>query len=391
MALSSRSFAWALALLAGGCATIHRQPFTLAEQNAATIPGMAEVRFWGDAPDAAARMRPPIAAAGGPVTMLALSGGAENGAYGAGLLNGWTRSGARPEFAIVTGVSTGALIAPLAFLGSRYDAAVAQVFTTISAKNIYRTRFPLAIPGSDSIASTKPLAQLIEHYATPELIAAVAREHARGRRLFVGTANLDAGRTVVWDMGAIAASAAPDHEALFRRVLLASASVPAIFPPVAIDATANGRLVRELHVDGGTTAQALTVPGALVAADAPAPDSGRLSLYLLVDDRLGGDFHFIHAKLGPILQQAFTLNAQSATLELVQVSYLYARAHAIGFHLSYIGNEFPIGPNKSFDTAYMNRLYAYGLARGLTGAAAWQDRPPSAQEQAGRAPIGRHR
>ena len=371
--------------LSSACATIERAPFTRAQQDTAVIPGIPDARFWADGDDTAARLAPPIGRDGRRIAMLALSGGSDDGAYGAGLLNGWSQSGRRPAFDIVTGVSTGALIAPFAFLGSRHDAALTQVYTTISARDIYRARFPLAIPGSTSAASTKPLARLIARYATDALIDEVAREHGRGRRLFVGTVNLDAQRMVVWDMGAIAASAAPNRRMLFRQVLLASASVPAVFPPVPIDAVSGGRLIRELHVDGGTVGQVLTVPAQLVIGDRPAPDSGRLTLYVLVNNRLGGDFQIVRPKVVPILKRALALDLQSALVAQIDTSYLYARDHGVDFNLSYIGNEFPSSAAPPFNTAYMRRLYAYGLARGRMGDF-WRKRPPdAAQQQAGKA------
>lgn len=312
--------------------------------------------------------------------MLALSGGADEGAYGAGLLTGWSQSGKRPDFTIVTGVSTGALIAPFAFLGPSEDATISHLYTSISAKDVYHARFPLAIPGSTSAASTKPLARLIANAVTPAIVDRIAAEHRRGRRLFVGTANLDAQRMVIWDMGAIAAGMLPNRVALFRQILLGSSSIPAIFPPVVIDAVADGRPVRELHVDGGTSAQFLSVPRQLVIDDAPAPDSTRLTLYLLVNNRLGGDFKLVKPKTIPILRRAFALNQQSALLSLVGTSYLYAHEHGIGWNLSFIGNEVEAS-DTLFDTAYMRRLYAYGLARGQAGGK-WRSRPPGGPEQA---------
>ena len=374
----------AAALAVAGCATISRVPFTQAQQRDAVLPGLPDARFWADASDAARRMAPPIRVAGGPVTMLALSGGADEGAYGAGLLNGWTLSGKRPDFSIVTGVSTGALIAPFAFLGPRRDAELAAVFTTIGAKDVYRARFPLAIPGSVSAASTRPLRQLIDRHVTPALVDEVAAEHRRGRRLFVGTANLDAQRMVVWDMGAIAASARPDRVALFRRVLLASSAIPAIFPPVVIEAESGGRPIRELHVDGATSAQFLSVPRQLVTDDADAPDSGRLTLFIIVNNRLGADFRIVRPKTLPILRRAFALSQRSALISLVNVSYLYAREHGVDYNLSFIGNDVPAS-DRLFDTAYMRGLYAYGYRRGRTGAF-WNKRPPGGDEQADNSP-----
>lgn len=365
----------ALALTA--CSTISRPPFTAGQSAEARIADIPDARFWADAPEAAERMRP-VAPAGARVTMLALSGGADEGAYGAGVLNGWTQSGTRPTFTIVTGVSTGALIAPFAFLGQDGDAEVARLYTSIAAGDIFRPRFPLAIAGSTSVASTAPLRRLLAREVTPALVERIAAAHRAGRRLFVATANLDAQRPVIWDMGAIAASAAPGKVALFRQVLLASSSIPVFFPPVAIDAVAGAAMVRELHVDGGTTAGILTVPPQLLAEDRPVPDAGRLDVYLLMNSRLGGDFQLVTPRLAPILRRSAALNQQATLLTLAQASHAYARRHAIGWHLAFIGND--IAPSsRLFDTAYMRRLYAYGLERGRRGA--WVDHPPEGAEQ----------
>ena len=225
----------ALAAALPGCATIHRSAFSEDQSALAAIPGIPDARFWADAPDAGRKMTAAYSAADGQTQMLALSGGSDNGAFGAGLLNGWSKSGTRPEFTTVTGVSTGALIAPLAFLGRDQDAVLTRLFTEVSAKNIFKNRFLLAVPFSPSVASTTPLAAMIDATMTDALIDRIGAENARGRRLFVGTANIDAQRSVIWNMGAIAASKAPSHYALFRQVLLASASIPGLFPPVIID------------------------------------------------------------------------------------------------------------------------------------------------------------
>ena len=180
-----------------GCATAHRVTFNRADQLHAVIPHVAASRFWSDSLDDDKDSLPPHRA-GEPMTVLALSGGSDDGAYGAGFLNGWTRSGVRPEFTIVTGVSTGSLIAPFAFLGSAYDAQLTAAYTKTDAHDVYHTRFPLAIPFATSVATTKPLSHLIRAYYTDAVIDAVASQHRRGRRLFVGTTNL--GRTKKCDL-----------------------------------------------------------------------------------------------------------------------------------------------------------------------------------------------
>ncbi|WP_421846931.1 patatin-like phospholipase family protein [Novosphingobium sp.] len=369
----------AATLALAGCATIHREPFNETQQTEATIPGMPGARFWADAPGAARLMAPAYAGAGGDRSMLALSGGSDNGAYGAGLLEGWTKSGTRPEFAVVTGVSTGALIAPFAFLGPDQDATLEKLFTTISAKNIYKNRFPLAIPFSPSIASTKPLARMIGVVMTDALIDRIAAEHARGRRLFVGTANLDAQRMVIWNMGAIAASTAPGRYALFRQVLLASSAIPAFFAPVMIKARAQGREISEMHVDGGTTAQILTLPDQAIVAGQLPTALNHLHIYMIVNNKLNGEFHLVKPRTVPIASQAITLNMRRSMASTVNLSYLYAKEHGVDFNLSFIDKEYPRSEKNLFDTETMRTLFAYGLKLGETGTF-WAKRPPAEDE-----------
>jgi hypothetical protein len=376
-------FAYSVVLITGlgllsGCVEV-REPFTETQQNDAQIQGIADARFWNDAPDAALRMAPPAASAGNNLTMLALSGGGDNGAFGAGLLNGWTKSGTRPEFSIVTGVSTGALIAPFAFLGSRYDAALTDVYTHISAQDIYRPRFPLAFLWTTSLYDTAPFARMIEAHVTDSMINEIASEYSRGRRLFVGTANLDAQRMVIWNMGAIAASHEPGRYVLFRKVLLASSSIPALFPPVMINAVVQGHVISEMHVDGGATAQILTVPNQVVIDDRLPPTPNRLHVYLIVNSKLGGDFHIVEPRTIPILSQGFSLDVQSSLYSLVSTSYLFAHDHGIDFNLSYIRNDFPTVYGKFFDFSEMRQLYDYGVRRG-EDPQSWDKHPPGQGE-----------
>jgi len=362
-----------------GCATIRREPFTEVQQVVAAIPGIPAARFWADKPDAARQMATSFTGTRGEKTLLALSGGSDNGAYGAGLLNGWSEAGTRPEFSMVTGVSTGALIAPFAFLGSDQDAELKRLYTTISAKDIFRSRFPLLIPASPSAASTKPLARLIASAVSDALIDRIGREHARGRRLFVGTANLDAQRMVIWNMGAIAASKAPNRYMLFRQVLLASSSIPAVFPPVMIQAEAGGRTISEMHVDGGTTAQILTLPDEALTGGDQATGAMPRRIYMIVNNKLNGEFHLVTPKAIPIASQSFGLNLRSSLSDTVNINYLYAKAHGIDFNLSFIPRDYPSGNKKMFDTAYMRGLYDYGLKVGKSSAI-WTKDPPAQDE-----------
>jgi predicted acylesterase/phospholipase RssA len=247
----------------------------------ATVPGLANVRFWGDEipKNVAAAIRQRMPSIGGPpraqafengrpvVNYLALSGGGSQGAFGAGLLTGWTKAGNRPKFEFVTGISAGALIAPFAFLGPAYDRQLEEIWTQYGDDELV-TKQPLGILfGAPAAVDTKPLADLIARYIDAKVLAAVAAEYRKGRVLLIGTTNIDAKRPVVWNMGEIALSRDPRALQLFRDVLLASASIPGIMPPVKISVDSDGQTFDELHVDGGVTRQVFLTPVALKLSD----------------------------------------------------------------------------------------------------------------------------
>ena len=256
----------ALVFLSQGCVSLQvRYPLPehlLDQAQVADLPG---IRAWGDTlsesleKSAIESIRQEMAANHGKLepeaNFLALSGGGGDGAFGAGILCGWTEAGTRPRFKLVTGISTGALIAPFVFLGPEYDAKLKEAYTTISDKDIYKVpgklKLILNLGRIEGVASTEPLAELLTHLIDDQMIQKIAAEHYKGRRLLVGTTQLDAQRQVIWDMGAIAASGHPDAPKLFRQVLRASASIPVAFAPVYIKVKAGGQEYDEMHVDGG--------------------------------------------------------------------------------------------------------------------------------------------
>jgi predicted acylesterase/phospholipase RssA len=272
-----------------GCATLAISPARspLDGRSAANVP--ITIRTLGvdhqfsqlSSPVVAERLR--TVRAQESLNILALSGGGAAGAFGAGALVGLTRSGARPDFRVVTGVSVGALIAPYAFLGSTWDGRLLDAFTSDAGQHLLQPRGLGAIFGS-SLYSGRPLKHLIDAYVSDTMIEAVAREADRGRLLLVATTDVATGEPVVWDMGAIAKYGGPTARTLFRDVLVASASVPGIFPPVVIHLQEDGMPRDEVHVDGGTTVP-FFVPGAFVqpsgARGAPRP-----SVYVIVDGPL---------------------------------------------------------------------------------------------------------
>lgn len=194
------------------------------------------------------------------LNILALSGGGQHGAFGAGVLNGWSETGMRPDFDIVTGISTGALIAPFAFLGPEFDDRIERFYTQTSTRDIARFDVGGALFGRGFLAKTTPLQAGIERELSDTVIDLIAAEHAKGRRLFVGTTNMDAERPVLWDIGAIAALGTDPARALIRDVVLASASIPVVFEPVKIAVTDGSMRREELHVDGGLTREIFAYP-----------------------------------------------------------------------------------------------------------------------------------
>lgn len=304
-------------------------------------------------------------------SLLALSGGGSKGAFGAGLLCGWTESGTRPDFKVVSGVSTGALQATFAFLGREYDHVLREVYTAYDSSGIYRKRSLWTTLVSDALHDTWPLKELIDQYITEDVLAEVALRHSRGYRLFVGTTNLDTSQFIVWDLGRIAASGRPDALEHYRRVLLASAAIPVLFPPVYFEVEAGGESYSEMHVDGGTFAQ-LFFRGYMLEFDDAVEEAGvggsHVELYIIrngkaddLDERAA-----IPGRLTSIASETIkTLFKLSGTSALYRV-YVLARRNGIDFHLAAIPSDFtPEFEATDFDEEAMRALFdlAYRAAR----------------------------
>jgi predicted acylesterase/phospholipase RssA len=323
-----------------------------------------------------------------PRNVLTLSGGGAYGAYSAGFVDGWTRSGTRPEFDVVTGISTGALMAPYAFLGPEYDARLGDLYTKVQAADIFRIRAWVTIPYRDSVAVSDPLKQLLDSQITPDLMARIAAEHKKGRRLYVGTTNLDTRRLVVWDLGAIASRAGPEGCRLFRDVLLASSAVPGMMPPVRFNIEVDGKPATELHADGGISAQ-LFVPSHVFAAVAAAaaadpnpppgsdPNPSAGNLYVVVAGKLFPDAAPVRPRVLPVLgATANTLLYAYCRADLANL-YGLSRASGMKYHLTALAQGF-VGPESSvdFDQKEMQKLFDEGRRQGSSGPA-WMHGPPT--------------
>jgi hypothetical protein len=320
-----------------------------------------------------------------PQHVLALSGGGLYGAYSAGVLDGWTKSGTRPEFDVVTGSSTGALIAPFAFLGSGYDAQAMKLYTGVSAEDIFRIRTWVTIPFRDSIATTAPLRKLIQDQIDQPLMAKIATEHRKGRRLYVGTTDLRTKRAVIWDMGAIACRPCPEGCTLFRDVLLASASVPGVFPPVAFQIEVDGQRTTELHVDGAITAPLFMPPGVFASVATqngpnfnPHPPPGAPNFYAIVAGKLYPDAGPVRRRILPVLGATTeALLYAQCRAELANM-YWQSRLSGMRYHMIALRQDANLDAETSvsFDQKLRTKLYAEGQFDGQAGPA-WSFVPPA--------------
>jgi predicted acylesterase/phospholipase RssA len=360
------------------------------ETTLAQIPGIPNARYFPDTQidlmaqeTLAARGREIAALAQqgfhGPLpdtNILAVSGGGANGAFGAGLLTGWTEAGTRPEFKLVTGVSTGALTAPFAFLGPAWDPKLTAVYTGIKPADVFEKRGLTAAIWNDALSDTTPLSRLISRFANEEMLAAIAGEYAKGRLLLIGTTDLDAGRPVIWNIGAIAASGQPQALDLFRKILLASAAIPAVFPPVLVDVEVNGHRYQEMHVDGGAIAQMFLYPPALAHAEILRARTPRvIHAWLIRNSRLDPDWATVERSTLTIAQQAISTMIQASGSNDVNRIYFTTMRDHVDYNLAYIGQDFTLEPEEDFDPVYMRALYDYGRTKARTGYP-WAKRPP---------------
>ncbi|MEQ8230127.1 MAG: patatin-like phospholipase family protein, partial [Gammaproteobacteria bacterium] len=303
---------------------------------------------------------------------LAVSGGGDKGAFGAGLLNGWTASGTRPQFKLVTGISTGALIAPFAFLGSAYDDQLRELYTKVEPRDIFKPRNLLSGLLGDAMGDTTPLRRLTEKYITHEFLAAIAAEHEKGRILLVGTTDLDARRGVIWNMTKIAAIGGPRALALFRSLLVASAAIPGAFPPVLVDVEIDGIRHQELHVDGGAAAQVFVYPPAVSSRGG---GERQRMLYVVRNARLDPDWVEVKPRTLSIVNRAIASLIQSQGVGDLFLIHEIAQRDGLDFNMAYIPASFDAPHRTDFDTVYMNALYETAYAMAAKGYP-WEKAPP---------------
>jgi predicted acylesterase/phospholipase RssA len=384
-----------LAALLGGCSLPERGPPVPQERTVqATVLGLSNERFLlphgaaaleQEAAQAIQRLR---AAQNLPddillskMQLLAISGGGENGAFGAGLLCGWTEHGTRPIFELVTGVSTGALTAPFAFLGSAYDAKLRTVYTELSTSDILIRRRLTAALFSDALSDNAPLFQTISRHLDERMLADIAQAYDDGRLLLIATTNLDAQVPVIWNIGAIAKSGHPHALDVIRRVLLASAAIPGAFPPAMFDVTADGETYQEMHVDGGAFAQAFLYPTAVTRMRRERRRGGEpvtpATAYVIRNGRLDPEWARVERRAVGIAGRAIsTMIAASGHNDVIRM-YNTTKRDGINFRLAYISNDFSADMPAPFDNGFMRALFEYGYERGRAGYD-WATQPPIA-------------
>jgi predicted acylesterase/phospholipase RssA len=386
------------ALALGACTTLLPRSAVPEDQIATAAPyGIADprgvLREWGDSLDPQVaenivafrtatlrRLHPEAIAAGRPIAerALLLSGGGPDGAFGAGLLNGWTARGDRPEFQMVTGISTGAIIALFAYLGPDYDKALTEIYTTYTTDQLLRRALFSAVTGGSALTDTSGYRRLIEKYVDDEVVRRLGEEQRRGRVLLIGTTNIDAARPVIWNVAGIASTGHPNAKRLIHDIIQASSAIPAAFPPVIIPVTGrDGARYDEMHVDGGATQQVMYFSPSLPMTRIDEELGVRIdrTLYAVINNKLQKPYNPVRPRLLPIAgAAASSLIGGSGGGDLYKI---FAMAERDGSALNVLGipRDFDMEAQEPFDPVYMKALYDLGYEYGLAGDR-WLPHPP---------------
>jgi hypothetical protein len=313
----------------------------------------------------------------GSLDFLALSGGGAGGAFGAGILVGLSEAGRRPRYEIVTGVSTGALIAPMAFLGPDWDDELTEAYSGGASEDLMQS-LGIAALFRTAIYKGQPLRDLVNRFVTDELLAAVAREAATGRVLLVATTNLDREEMVVWNLGAIAQQGGPRARALFTDVLVASASVPGVFPPVMIDVEDNGVAFEEMHVDGGAPPFFLA-PDIMHIMDYRPEAFRGANVFVISNAQLSGPSRTTRVNTVSIASRSFSSMMNHMTRAALTQTAAFSARNGMTFRFTTIPRDYPYSGSLAFDGAEMSTLFDYGpplrRSRAHLGRSALRPRP----------------
>ena len=374
-----------------GCTTPTRNPVPREHLDRADPRGMEGWRFTGESDaglsaevmgDRIAVLRAQMASSGldrRTINVLAISGGGDNGAYGAGLLQGWSELGTRPEFNVVTGISTGALSAPFAFLGPEYDDRLATCYTTLSTDDLIEERGLIEGLTGDALSDPVGLRALVERQLDPETFQRIGEEHRRGRRLYIGTTNLDRMEPTYWCISAIAAEDIPGGRTLACDIILASASIPGLFPPVLIDVVGpEGETYDEMHVDGGVSTQVFTFPVSLKFRGSHVLEDSRAqapAVWVIRNAPLVLHHEQVDRSLMAIAGRAISGLIRSNGIGDLYRIWLTTRRDGLDFNLASIPFDFDLVATEPFDPVYMKALFQRGREDILEGRA-WSQYPP---------------
>ena len=315
----------------------------------------------------------------GPLNALALSGGGAGGSFGAGALVGLSHAGKRPQFALVTGVSTGALLAPFAFLGPAWDKELTEAFGADSAEHLLRSR-SIGILFGPGIYQGKPLQELVARFATDAMLEAIAREHQKGRMLLVATTDLDKEETVIWDMGAIAAHGGSSARELFCKVLVASASIPGLFPPVVIHVEDGGKSYDEMHVDGGTTVPFFLGSELVHVMPLEFEKLKGANLYVIVNGQFTTVPKTTPVKTTAVLRRSFSAALTRMSRTSLELSAAFAQRYDMQFLFVQIPDDYPYQGPLKFQPSATRALFRFGEQCGERGLL-WTDFPTSLERK----------
>lgn len=363
-----------LSLLLSACSTKARTYYeasSIKDYHNASIAGYHNIRYWGDHTAEYAYGKSIMKKLSTNkslrknIDVLALSGGAEDGAYGAGFLKGWSERGDRPQFFVVTGISTGALMAPFAFLGPKYDDVIKRLYAETTPENIYSLSLTETLFGT-SLGDTTPLRMLLAEEIDDAFIAELAEEAKKGRMLKIGTTNLDAQRPVVWEITEIALSGRSDAKDLIINIMLASSALPGAFPPVLIDVEIDGKRHQEVHVDGGVTRQIFVYP-----RDMDVRKFQNLlnihpqkNMWLIRNTKINPDYAPVSLSLSDIAERSIsTLIKYQGRGDLMNIISL-AKRDGFDVHITNVPKGFHAPLNEMFDLEYRKALYQVGYEKG---------------------------
>ncbi len=373
--MTPRGWILIVGALVGGCATAPRLDTPPASPIDAQPPGFPQpIRtdtldfdfFMENAPRSFAAV---TAASDGSIDILALSGGGAGGAFGAGVLVGLTNAQTRPRYEVVTGVSTGALIAPFAFLGPDWDGKLTEAYRGQATDGLLQSR-GIGVLFDSSVFHGEPLRKLVEHFVTDELVAAVAKEAATGRMLLVATTNLDREDTVIWNLGRIAQRGGDEARELFRDVLVASSSVPGVFPPVMIDVEKDGKKYEEMHVDGGASTPFFIVPDAALLIGEPPPALRGATVSVIINGQAASAPRTTLNNAVDVAARSFNAVLNHMTRTALAQTDAYADRGGMSFHFTTIPADVQFGGSLAFDQKSMRETFDYGM-RCATRGQAW--------------------